>query len=226
MPQKSSAQGESGAAARGKKMLYRRWFQEGVREGGRGGANGVRSGSVRAAAHNKNNLQQIKITPKRIINLNNPLAVDAQQQPHPLWQLPLSLLTPPPLHSFTCSVLSFWTRAATLLLLGGVLSAVNEIKCNVRGHKKLAHNNNNKYTHTHALARCARTVQSCPCKFNEFSALVVHGLVQGRGLSRELGERGNCGRQAMRFFGMTSLMIELYWASSPLTLSLSLSLSP
>lgn len=65
-------------------------------------------------------------------------------------------------------------------------------------------------TSTHTLARCARTVQSCPCKFNEFSALVVHGLVQGRGLSRELGERGNCGRQAMRFFGMTSLMIELY----------------
>lgn len=57
-----------------------------VCEGGRGKGvvNGVRSGSVRAAAHNKNNLQQIKITPKRIINLNNPLAVDAQQQPHPL----------------------------------------------------------------------------------------------------------------------------------------------
>lgn len=56
-----------------------------VCEGGEGGVvNGVRSGSVRAAAHNKNNLQQIKITPKRIINLNNPLAVDAQQQPHPL----------------------------------------------------------------------------------------------------------------------------------------------
>lgn len=51
------------------------------------------------------------------------------------------------------------------------------------------------HTHAHTLARCARTVQSCPCKFNEFSALVVHGVVQGRGLSRELsreGREGNC----------------------------------
>lgn len=72
-------------------MLYRTLFLVvvgvGVAEGGGGGGQG--SCGERAAARNKNNLQQIKITPKRIINLNNPLAVDAQQQqqqqlPHPL----------------------------------------------------------------------------------------------------------------------------------------------
>lgn len=87
--------------------------------------NGVRSGSVRAAVYNKNNLQQIKITPKRIINLNNPLAVDAQQQPHPLWQPPLSLLPlPPPLFTL------FHMQRAFILDEGGnAFTTRGRVKC-------------------------------------------------------------------------------------------------
>lgn len=77
-----------------------------------------------STANSKNNLQQIKITPKRIINLNNLLAAESKNnRSHPRIRSPCS---------FPASQLQ-----SSLLLLGGVLSAVNEIKCNVRGRTLL-----------------------------------------------------------------------------------------
>lgn len=75
-----------------------------------------------STANSKNNLQQIKITPKRIINLNNPLALQEQQEPPP--SRGTRVLTP--YIQLVDSQLAFTT-------FGGVLSAVNEIKCNVGG---------------------------------------------------------------------------------------------
>lgn len=91
----------------------------------------------------------------------------------------------PPLPSSACSVLSFWARAATLLLLGGVLSAVNEIKCNVRGHKKLAHNNNTYNRHTHTRTHWHAVEELCK--------VVLVNLMNFRHLSStELSRAGGC----------------------------------
>jgi len=136
---------------------------------------------VLSTANSKNNLQQIKITPKRIINLNNPLALQEQQEPPP--SRGTRVLTP--YIQLVDSQLAFTT-------FGGVLSAVNEIKCNVGGRHppKTKRPTPNTKWHTRTKKKKKKTEprkKLCPWKFNEFSTLHFGGHSKGKSSWGEMG---------------------------------------